>query len=90
MKNKSPLENEVPKHRKRKKMRSLKSLSKKQIDDKKTQAYKNINSDMEWLIKFKDKKKTSMSNVFITVALDGIEKNADRLDKILGVILGET
>lgn len=88
MKNKSPLENDVPKYRKRKKMRSLKSLSKKQLDDKKSQAYKNIQSDFEWLSKFKTKK-SPMGNVFAKVALDGIEKNTDRLDKILGVILGD-
>jgi molybdenum cofactor biosynthesis enzyme len=88
MKNKVPLENDVPRHRKRKRMRSLKSLSKKQLNDKKAQAYKNIHADMEWLQRVKNRK-SSFGNVFTLTALSGIEKNSDRLDKIIGVIIGE-
>lgn len=89
MKNTLPIENEIPKYKKRKKMRSLKSLSKKQLHDKQTQAFKNIVSDYEWLSRCKTRK-SQLFNVFADTALRGIEKNAGRLDNILKVLLDET
>lgn len=81
---KDPIENEVPKYRKRKRNRKLESMSKKHLLDLSHAKIKELENDIDFLFPYINvKERGDVTSVFFKFFLEGIDRTCDELNDII-------